>query len=152
MYREPVDESLTTDRYKRDHEVENMIALMNMLHDLGLHAWNGGAPAGDTMQRKLSRMFRSKSIMSWAELLADAVAGKLELSDTDDKARKFYRELSKEQLEKVRAVVLRLFSWKFWSDAANTEIDRVLSDNKSVVKKWFRDHELTTGYLMGASS
>ena len=57
-----------------------------------------------------------------------------------------------EQLEKVKAVVARLFGWKFWSAEAKSEIDRVLSDNKSTVKKWFKDHELTTGYLMGAPS
>jgi hypothetical protein len=151
MYREPVEENMTTDVYKRESEVENVIALMNMLHDLGLNSWNGAAPVADTAQRKLSRMFRSKSIMAWAELLADAVAAKLELSDSDDRERLFYRDLSKEQLEKVKAVASRLFGWKFWSDA-NTEIDRVLADNKSAVKQWFKEHGLTTGYLLGASS
>jgi hypothetical protein len=102
------------------------------------------------MQRKLNRMFRSKSIMAWSELLADAIAAKLDLVDSDDKAKLFYRELSKEQLERVKAVVSRLFGWKFWADA-NDQIDRILSDNKSTVKQWFKNHGLTPGYLMGAS-
>jgi hypothetical protein len=123
---------------------------MNMLHDLGLHAWNPGAASGDSMQRKLNRMFRSKSIMSWSELLADAVTATLKLHDSDEKARPFYRNLRKAQLENVKAVVARLFGWKFWADA-NDDIERVLSDNKSAVKQWFKDHGLTPGYLMGAS-
>jgi hypothetical protein len=151
MYREPVADNMATEVYKRQTEVENVVALMNMLDDLGLHAWNASAANGDTMQRKLNRMFRSKSVMAWSELLADAIAAKLDLVDSDDKARLFYRDLSKTQMGSVKAVVSRLFGWKFWSDA-NDEIDRVLSDNKSAVKQWFKDHGLTTGYLLGASA
>ena len=95
-------------------------------------------------------MFRSKSIMAWSEILADAVTATLKLHDSDDKARPFYRDLSKSQVDDVKAVVSRLFGWKFWADA-HDEIDRKLSDNKSAVKQWFKEHNLTTGYLMGAS-
>lgn len=150
MYREPVEDNMTTDVYKRQTEVDNVVALMNMLHALALHAWNPSATNGDTMQRKLTRMFRSKSIMAWSELLVDAVSATLRLVDSDDKARPFYRDLSKEQLDDVKRVVSRLVGWKFWADAAD-DIDRVLSDNKSTVKQWFKDHGLTPGYLMGAS-
>jgi hypothetical protein len=59
--------------------------------------------------------------------------------------------LDKQHLEKIRQTVARLFNWKFWSDAGE-EIDRVLSDKKGVVKEWFREHGLTTGYLLGAPS
>jgi hypothetical protein len=33
----------------------------------------------------------------------------------------------------------------------NSDIDRILADNKSEVKKYFRDKGLTTGYLLGAT-
>ena len=88
-------------------------------------------------------------MMAWSELLRDAVLAKLDLNDSDDRARPFYRELDKRQLEGVKQVVTRLFNWKLWSDPGD-EIDRVLSDNKSEVKDWFRRHDLTAGYLMGA--
>ena len=45
-------------------------------------------------------MFRSKSIMSWSELLLDAVAAKLDILDSDEKAMVFHRELSDEQFNK----------------------------------------------------
>jgi len=150
VYREPVEDNMTTELYKRQVEVENVIAMMNMLNDLGLHAWNPDAAAGDTLQRRLARMFRSKSIMSWSELLVDAVTATLKLHDSDEKARPFYRDLSKVQLGDVKSVVSRLFGWKFWADGSD-EIDRILSDNKSDVKQWFKEHGLTPGYLMGAS-
>jgi hypothetical protein len=149
LYRQPVDDNMATETYKRDSEIENLVSLMTMIHDLGLFAWNPKAPQGDTTQRKLNRMFRSKSMMAWSELLRDAVLAKLELTDADDRVRPFYRELDKRQLEGIKQTVLRLFGWKFWSDAGN-DIDRVLADNKSEVKEWFRSHDLTTGYLLGA--
>jgi hypothetical protein len=37
-----------------------------------------------------------------------------------------------------------------WTSPQNSEIDRILADNKSVVKKWLKDKKLTAGYLMGA--
>jgi hypothetical protein len=149
LYREPVDDNMTTESYKRQSETENMVALMNIFHDLGLHGWNPKPMTGDTNQTKLDRMFRSKSMMAWSELLRDAVLAKLDLTDADDRACPFYRELDKKQLEGIKQTVARLFNWKFWS-AADDEIDRVLSDNKSSVKEWFRKHDLTTGYLLGA--
>lgn len=150
MYREPVEDNMLTEAYKRSTEMDNVVALLNMLHDLGLHNWDAAAAKGDTEQRKLTRMFSSKSMMAWSELLADAVTAKLELVDAEDRERPLYRDLSKAQLDSVKFVVSRLFAWKFWS-AADDEIDNVIAGNKSAVKQWFKDHGLRTGYLLGAS-
>jgi hypothetical protein len=150
MYREPVEDNMATEAYLRQNEVENTVALMNMLHDLALHTWSVEAASSDTVQRKLRRMFSSKSIMAWAELLQDAVAAKLDLVEREDKARPLYRKLSKVQLDQVKTVIARLVGWKFWSDASD-DMDRALKDNKSEVKKWFKERGLTPGYLLGAT-
>ncbi|MCK4546155.1 MAG: hypothetical protein KAW17_01825 [Candidatus Eisenbacteria sp.] len=150
LYRHPVEEDMATDAYRRQSEIENTVALMNMLHDHALGSWDAKASPADSNQRRLSRMFRSKSIMAWSELLRDAVCGKLDLQDTEDRARPFYRDLRPEQLEQISAVVERLAKWKFWRAPAKDEIDRILADNKSAVKDWLKKHGLTTGYLMGA--
>ena len=150
MYREPVEDNMATDTYKRDSEVANTVAVMNMLYDLALASWNSKAGPKDDNQRKLNRLFRSKSIMSWSELLKDAVCAKLELYDADERARPFYRDLSPEDLNRVKTVMERLINWKWWV-SPDEEIDRVLADNKKAVKDWFKDHGLTTGYLMGAA-
>jgi len=150
MYRKPVSDNMLTDQYKRTAEMENIVAIVNMLYDLGLHRWDGSAAKEDTEQRKLRRMFSSKSMMSWSEILADAVKAKLELLASEDRERPLYRDLSKQDLESVKKVVARVFAWKFWS-APDDAIDRVLSDNKSEVKAWFKSHGLHAGYLLGAS-
>jgi len=50
----------------------------------------------------------------------------------------------------VRSAVERLVNWKLWAAPAGDEIDRILADNKSRVKEWFKSKRMTTGYLMGA--
>ena len=77
-----------------------------------------------------------------------AIAMKRQLNEDE---KDIYRDLSDEQLQRVKQVVSRLVNWKWWAVPANDEIDRVLSDNKSAVKDWLKKHGLTPGYLMGAS-
>jgi hypothetical protein len=150
LYSEPVEDNMTTDTYKRDQEIENNVALMNMLYDLALSGWNPKTGPNDGNQRRLNRLFRSKSIMAWAELVRDAVCGKLELQDAEDRARPFYRSLSAEQINAIRSVVERLVNSRVWAAPTGDEVDSVLADNKSRVKEWLKTHGLSTGYLMGA--
>ena len=151
LYTYPVEDNMTIDDYHRDQEVFNNVALLNMFHDLALHAWNPKAGDNDETQRRLGRLFRSKSAMAWSEILKDAVCAALDLQDSDDRATPFYRNLSEDQIAKVKRVVNRLVSWKWWAAPVGDDIDRILSDNKSEVKSWFRQKGLTTGYLLGAS-
>ncbi len=150
LYEEPVGDDMTTDAYKRDAEIENNVELMNVLHDLALSQWNPKAGANDENQHRLERLFRSKSIMAWSGIVRDAINGKLELQDAEDRERPFYRTLTPEQMKLVRRVFERLVSSKVWSAPPDDDIDRVLADNKSVVKEWLKSHGLSTGYLMGA--
>jgi hypothetical protein len=48
-------------------------------------------------------------------------------------------------------MIERLVNWKQWNSPPNSEIDRILADNRSAVKEWFKNNGLTTGYLMGAN-
>ena len=142
---------MATDAYLRDDELRNTVMLMNCLHDSALAQWDSKAGGNDANQIRLERLFRSKSMMAWSELLRDAICGKLDLQDAEDRATPFYRPLSEKQIEQVKSVINRLVGWKRWDSPPNDELDRVLSDNKSEVKDWFKAKGLTTGYLMGAA-
>jgi len=150
LYREPTEDNMVTDTYRRDSEVENMVFILNTIHDLALSEWNPKAAPSDDKQRKLERIFRSKSMMAWVELVRDALCGKLDIQDVDDRARPLYREMTDGERTRISGILKRLVNWKVWSSPANDEVDRVLSDNKSVVKEWLKKHGLTAGYLMGA--
>jgi hypothetical protein len=88
--------------------------------------------------------------MAWSELVRDAVCGKLELQDADERARPFYRILTEQQLAAIRKVVECLVNSQIWIRPQGDDVDRVLADNKSTVKDWLKTHGLGTGYLMGA--
>ena len=141
---------MATEAYERAKEIDNVVTLMNMLYDIALSGWNPQAGKNDTSQKRLARIFRSKSIMAWAELLRDAICGKLDIQDVEERARPFYREFSKDELAKIRNVIERLVNWKMWKSPPDDDIDHILADNKSAIKAWLREHGLTTGYLMGA--
>lgn len=150
LYREPTDDNMVTEAYKRDDEMNNVVMLMNYLYDSAMADWDPKAGQNDENQRRLDRIFRSKSMMAWSELLRDAICGKLELQDAEDRAKPFYRKLTDTEAEQVKKVVNRLTVWKGWLAPKGDDIERVLSDNKSEVKEWLRKKGLSTGYLMGA--
>lgn len=150
LYTEPVEDDITTGAYLREQEIENNVKLMNIFYDLALSGYHPQAGPNDGNQRRLNRLFRSKSIMAWSELVHSAVCGTLGLQDGDERARPFYRTLSEQQLAAVRNVVERLLGSPIWVRPHNDEVDRVLADSKSIVKNWLRHQGLNSGYLMGA--
>ncbi len=150
LYLTPVEEDLASNKYLREQEINNLVTLFNILDEEILHQWDFTKPKSDLLQIKLKRLIRSKSIMSWSEILKDAIAAKLDIFDADEKAILFYRELNDEDFIKIREIVRRLINWSVWNLPENSDIDRILADNKSEIKKFFREKGLTTGYLMGA--
>ena len=88
--------------------------------------------------------------MAWMEIFKDAVAAKLEIHDTDEKGKLFYRELSDDDFSKIKSVLERLLNWQLWSSPSGHEIDTNISGKKSNLKEWFRSKGLTTGFLLGA--
>lgn len=134
----------------RNQEIQNVVTLMNMLNDQALHSWNPSAGRNDAEQWRLRRIFGSKPMMAWSELLRDAVCAKLDLTDSEDRARPFYRDITPDQWKRVKQIVERLVDFKIWNSPPDSEVDRVVSDKKSAIKDWLRGKGLTTGYLMGA--
>lgn len=150
LYREPVDADMSTDKYLREKEFENMVRLFNSLYDEGLCNWDSNKSDSDSEQLKLKRMYRSKSIMAWSEILFDAICASLHFFDSDEKALLMHRSLTDEQFNTISKVIRRLYDWSMWNSPQNSDIDRTFADNKSEVKEWFKHKGLTTGYLMGA--
>ena len=150
LYREPVEDDIATGAYVREQEIENNVKLMNAVYDLALSSYNPKVGPNDGNQRRLRRLFGSKSMMAWSELVHSAVCGVLNLHDGDARTRPFYRELTEQQIAVVRSVIDRLVSSPIWARPQSDEVDRILAVNKSTVKNWLRNQGLHSGYLMGA--
>ena len=150
LCRSPLDDVITSDRYMRDEEARNITHLLNELYSSALFSWDPKASKRDLGRVRLERIFASKSMMAWVGILKDAVCAKLEIRDSDERARPFYREQSDEQRKQVSDIVGRLTQWKEWDAPINSGIDRFLADNRTALRQWFKDHGLDAGYLMGA--
>lgn len=150
LYTEPVYDDMFSEKYKREAEFKNVIAIMNMLYDIALSTWNPKASQNDQGQIKLNRIFSSKSIMAWSELLRDAICAKLEIHDSDEKAKPFYREFVEDDYNKIKACLARLLNWQMWSAPRDHQIDTQIAASKSTLKEWFKEKGLTTGFIMGA--
>lgn len=151
LYRQPAEENMTTDAYKRSSELQNMVWLMNLLDDLALQGWNPKAASHDELQHKLVRLIRARFMKAWAELLRDAICARLEIYDEDLKSKPFYSDFSEGQLAKIERIVTRLVDWKIWSAPVDSEVDQIQMDHDKAVKDWIKQKGLTVGYLMGAS-
>lgn len=151
IYKSPTEDDLTSNAYKRDLEISNVIRLCNIINDEILHRWDPTKSEKDLTQNKLNRMFRSKSIMAWSEILRDAIIARLEIVDSDEKLMIFYREITEGEFNKIQFIIRKLISWNVWESPTDSDIDRKLADNKSEVKKYFKEKGLTVSYLLGAS-
>ena len=148
MYRSPVSDSIATDTYLRDVEVGNMVRFCNILVDEGLGKWSADDHA-HPKQLNLRRVFSSKSMMAWSELLKGAICGKLDIEDEDEREMPFYQRIDDNGFDQMRKIVRRLFDWNKWDSPANSDIDGAIADNKSRLKQFLRKGGLTTSYLMG---
>jgi hypothetical protein len=124
---------------------------MNQMFDQSLYLWKADTNKNDSTQNKLHRIYSSKSIMAWSELLKDAVCTKLDINDSDEKERVFYRDFMDLDFSKIGNILSRLFNWQMWSTPISSEIDTIIAGNKQIVKDWFKKKGLSVSYLMGAS-
>ena len=145
----PLDDNILNDSYKRDIESGNIIKLMNIMYDQSLSFWNFDASLNDNLQNKLRRIYSSKSIMAWTELLKDAICLRIEILDSDEKEKVFYRKIDDQKFTKIGEIFSRFFNWQMWSSPRDTEIDTVISSNRKTIKEWFRAKGLTVSYLLG---
>lgn len=150
LYTKPLADDMLSENYKRDAEFNNVLRLLNLLHDQSLTNWDSRTNPSDPIQLKLKRIFSSKSIMAWSEIFKDAVCAKLEIYDSDEKQKPFYRELTEDDFQKIKMILSRLLDWQLWSASKDCGIDTAIAGNKSVLKEWFKTKGLTTGFLMGA--
>ena len=147
----PLEDNILADSYKRDVESDNIIKLMNIMHDQSLSSWNFEASINDNLQNKLKRIYSSKSIMAWTELLKDAICLRIEILDSDEKEKVFYREIDDQKFIKIGEIFSRFFNWQMWSSPKDSEIDTVISSNRKTIKEWFRAKGLTVSYLLGGN-
>jgi hypothetical protein len=88
--------------------------------------------------------------MAWSDIFKSAVCTKLEINDDDERMKPFYRDLTDEDFIKIYNIFNRILGWQIWISPRNSEIDNMISNDKTTLKDWFREKGLTAGFLLGA--
>jgi hypothetical protein len=135
----------------RKQERDNIIRLFNIVAEETLKGqWN--PQLKDAKHKKAERIYLSGALRAWVPLLKDAVAQILQLYESDEKEKIFFREIAEGNFELIRGRIKRLFSHKLWIDS-NTEIDEKLKINEpKITKQFLRDNGLQASWVLGADS
>lgn len=144
---DPVDDDMTSDAYKRDVEIDNLVILLNMLHDS--FQWDPNASKTNDNRIKLERILRSRFMKAWSETMRDAVLARLNIIDEPDRVKLLYRDLGSNDIEDIRRIVQYLVDWKIWSSPPGSEIDIIRTDTDRAAREWLRDKGLDAAYLLG---
>jgi hypothetical protein len=132
----------------RKQEKLNIINLLNIIAEETLIGrWDPAS--GNAAHKKAERIYLSGAIRAWTPLLKDVIAQVLRLFDREEKEKIFFREIEKDDFERIRERVRRLFSHKIWIDP-NPDIDRTLKINEpQITKEFLKKYGLDVGWVLG---
>lgn len=146
----PLNDEFETDTYHRDEERENIVRVLNAITERSLdERW---APErNDAAHKKAARLYSAGALRAWVPFLRDAIAPALQLFDTEDRERLFYRELDEKQVGVIEKLLDRLFSHKVWDDP-DPELNDLRYDNAERAKDMLRRSGLTPTWILGAEA
>jgi len=135
----------------RKQERDNIIRLLNIVAEETLIGqWN--PQLNDAKHKKAERIYLSGALRAWVPLLKDVVAQILQLYESDEKEKIFFRETSEGNFGLIRGRIKHLFTHKLWIDP-NTDIDAKLKINEpKITKQFLRDSGLQASWVLGTDS
>lgn len=145
----PLTDEFETDGYHRDEERENVVYLFNTITNKGLEGrWN--PEAADAAHKKAMRIFSAGALRAWVPHLRDAIAPALQLFQSEERRRIFYRDLSDNDRDVLNRLVERTFSHKIWEDP-DPELNDLRYDNAERAKSILSNGGLTPNWILGGN-
>jgi hypothetical protein len=143
----PLDDEFETDAWHRDEERENIVFLFNALAEQALDGkWN--PVLNDAAHKKAVRLFSAGALRAWVPFLHDALAPALQLFQSEERRKVFYRQLEPSDLEVVSQLLARLLSHKVWVDP-DPALNDLRYDNPDRAKAMLSQAGLTPGWILG---
>jgi hypothetical protein len=144
----PLNDEFETEHYHRDEERENVVRILNAIAERSLDdRW---APErNDAAHKKAARLYSAGALRAWVPFLRDAMAPSLQLFDTEDRQRLFYRPLDDQQFHVIEKLLDKLFSHKVWEDP-NPELKDLRYDDAERAKDMLRSFGLSPAWVLGA--
>lgn len=146
----PLNDEFETDSYHRDEERENVVRVLNAIVERSL-ADKWAPERNDAAHKKAARLYSAGALRAWVPFLRDAIAPALQLFDSEDRVRLFYRDLDGSQHQVIEKRLDRLFAHKVWEDP-DPELKDLRYDNAERAKEMLRKSGLTPTWILGAES
>ncbi|MGH2966208.1 MAG: HNH endonuclease [Solirubrobacterales bacterium] len=145
----PLDDEFESDAWHRDEERENIVFLFNVLVEKALAGrWN--PELGDAAHKKAARLFSAGALRAWVPFLHDALAPALQLFQSEERRRIFYREIEPAGRDVIETLMDRLLSHKVWVDP-DPGLNDLRYDNAERAKDMLAGAGLTPNWLLGSS-
>lgn len=143
----PLDDEFEADAWHRDEERENIVFLFNALAEQALDGkWN--PVLNDAAHKKAARLFSAGALRAWVPFLHDALAPALQLFQSEERRKVFYRQLEASDLEVVSQLLARLLSHKVWVDP-DPALNDLRYDNPERAKAMLSQAGLTPNWILG---
>lgn len=144
----PLEDEFETDAWHRDEERKNLVFLFNAIVDQSLDGkWN--PTFNDSAHKKAARLFSAGALRAWVPFLHDAISPALQLFQSEDRRKVFYRPLKDSDLEVVSTLLARLLSHKVWVDP-DPALNDLHYDNPERAKTMLSQAGLTPNWILGS--
>ena len=132
----------------RNQEIRNNIRLLNILaEEILVGKWNPSE--ANEAHKKAERIFRPGAIMVWFPMLRNVIFNKLDLVNTEEAKRIFFRNIPEDKWSLIENFVKRMFSHQIWIEK-DTNIDVVFGNKKQeYTKGLFAQKGFTTNWIVG---
>jgi hypothetical protein len=146
----PLNDEFESESYHRDEERDNLVRLFNLVVEHAL-ADRWAPERDDAAHKRAARQFSAGALRAWVPFLHDALAGGLQLFDTEDRRRIFYRELGDAEFAIIQRLLQRLLTHKVWEDPS-PELNDLRYDDAERAKEMLRAQGLTPNWILGGEA
>jgi hypothetical protein len=132
----------------RGDEKKNLVRLLSIIADKQLTGcWN--PDANNAAHQKAERIFGAGAMRAWVPMLRDAIAHVLQLFDTTERAKIFFRPISDQQWTVIESRIDRLFSHKIWEDTGPDAAVQLKINAAEQVREFLRSRGVTVNWILG---
>ncbi|HYK94344.1 MAG TPA: HNH endonuclease signature motif containing protein [Candidatus Dormibacteraeota bacterium] len=146
----PLSDEFESESYHRDEERDNLVRLFNLVVTHAL-ADRWAPERADAAHQRATRQFSAGALRAWVPFLRDALAGGLQLFDTEDRRRIFYRELGDPEFAIIQRLLQRLLNHKVWDDPS-PELNDLRYDDAERAKEMLRTRGLSPNWILGGEA
>jgi hypothetical protein len=132
----------------RAEERRNLIRLLSVIADKELIGrWN--PDANNAAHHRAERIFSAGTLRAWVPMLRDVIAHVLQLYDSADRDKVFFRPISEKQWGTIEGRIDRLFLHKIWDDTSPDIVARFKINSVEEVRGFLTSRGLTVNWILG---